>query len=77
MYGFFWIHWKRISKSKKGENLCEYMQSLKTEEDTETYISLMDLLRSELKDYSKEDFYDSLCYLVDKTSKTKDDLEKK
>lgn len=31
----------------------------------------MDLLRSELKDYSKEDFYDSLCYLADKTSKTR------
>lgn len=46
-------------------------------EDPETYISLMDLLRSELKDYSKEDFYDSLCSLADKTSKTKDDLERK
>ena len=30
-----------------------------------------------LKDYSKEDFYDSLCYLADKTSKTKDDLGRK
>lgn len=27
------------------------------------------ILRSELKDYSKEDFYDSLCYLADNTSK--------
>ena len=45
-------------------------------EDPETYLSLKDLLHSELKNYSKEDFYDSLCYLANKTNKTKDDLER-
>ena len=46
------------------------------DEDPETYLLAIDLLRSELKDYSKEDFYDSLCYLANKTNKTKDDLER-
>ena len=45
-------------------------------EDPETYLLAIDLLRSELKDYSNEDFYDSLYYLANKTDKTKENLER-